>query len=184
MTWKSVGSVLAKLAPTIGAAVGGPLAGTAISAIEGALGVTSSGDLSARQSSIATAIGVATPEQLAALVQADKDFQVKMAQLGFADAEALSALVVQDRESARQREIAVRDWTPRALAIGVTLGFFGLLTFMEVHPVPAESRDVLNILLGSLGSGWLMVLAYYFGSSSENAQQKTAALNTAAKKES
>jgi hypothetical protein len=174
MKWSQVGSVIAKLAPTIGAAVGGPLAGTAISVVEGALGIKPQGNTPAGQDAIGTALGCATQDQLLALKNADHDFAEKMQALGFQDAESLAALAEADRASARGREVATKDSTPRLLALGVTLGFFGLLIFMAMRSVPATSKDVLNILLGSLGAGWVSIMSYYFGSSSENAQAKTA----------
>ena len=48
---------------------------------------------------------------------------------------------------------------------GITLGFFGLLYYLLRHEPPAGSRDILNIMLGSLGSAWIGVVTYYFGSS-------------------
>lgn len=167
MKWSDILPALAQLAPTIAAAAGGPLAGTAVNAIEGALGLNkSSGDLSQRQNDIAAAISGATPDQLLALKKADNDFQTQMTELGFKDAEAIKALEVQDRDSARKREVDTKDWTPRALAGGVTLGFFSVLLYMMVHDVPATTKDVLNIMLGSLGTAWVSIIAYYFGSSS------------------
>lgn len=167
MKWSDILPALAKLAPTIAAAAGGPLAGTAVNAIETALGLNkSSTDLSQRQDDVAAAIAGATPDQLLALKKADNDFQVQMAEIGFKDAEAIAALEVQDRSSAREREQNLKDWTPRALAAGVTLGFFSVLLYMLVHDVPATTKDVLNIMLGSLGTAWVSIIAYYFGSSS------------------
>jgi hypothetical protein len=130
MKWEQVGGVIAKLAPTIGAAVGGPLAGSAISVVENALGLKPQGNTPAGQDAIGTALGSATQEQLLALHQADNDFAAKMAALGFADAESIASLADADRASARLREVTAKDSTPRLLAIGVTLGFFGLLAFM------------------------------------------------------
>jgi hypothetical protein len=172
--WQQVGTVIAKLAPTIGAAVGGPLAGSAISVIESALNLTPKGNTPAGQDAIGAALGSATQEQLLALHQADNDFAVKMAQLGFQNAESIASLAEADRANARSREVSTKDITPRVLALGVTLGFFSLLLFMAMRSVPDSSKDVLNILLGSLGAGWVSIMSYYFGSSSENAQAKTA----------
>lgn len=70
-----------------------------------------------------------------------------------------------DRDSARKREIAVKDVTPTLLALFVTAGFFGLLGFMAFKTVPPENAAILNTMLGSLGTGWLAILYYYFGSS-------------------
>lgn len=46
---------------------------------------------------------------------------------------------------------------------------------MLTHTVPNDSKDVLNIMLGALGTAWITVVAYFYGSSSGSAA-KTAAL--------
>ncbi len=172
MKWSDILPALAKLAPTIAAAAGGPLAGTAVNAIETALGMNkSSNELGQRQDDLAAAIAGATPDQLLALKKADNDFQVQMAELGFKDAEAIKMLEVQDRDSAREREVNIKDWTPRALAGGVTAGFFAVLLYMMTHDVPITTKDVLNIMLGSLGTAWVSIIAYYFGSSAGSSEK-------------
>jgi hypothetical protein len=171
MKWNEVGRVIGKLAPMIASAVGGPLAGSAVTTMEAAFGLKPEGALDARQDQIAKTLALASPEMLLALKTADRDFQVKMTELGFADAEALAKLESDDRMNARGREIALRDFTPRALAIGVTAGFFGLLLFMCLRQVPAASKDILNIMIGSLGAAWVTIVSYYFGSSSESSKK-------------
>lgn len=47
----------------------------------------------------------------------------------------------------------------------VTLGFFGLLAYLFKHEVPEENKDILNIMLGSLGTAWITIIAFFFGSS-------------------
>ena len=88
---------------------------------------------------------------------------------------------VADRDSARKREESVRDWMPGILATSVTIGFFGLLAFMLKYDVPENNRDVLNIMLGSLGTAWLSIITYYFGSSLSSAK-KDAVISTAMQK--
>jgi hypothetical protein len=172
-SFKDVLGVLGKVAPTIASATLGPLGGSAVTAIEGALGVKSEPNtpIEKRQEAVASAVTQATPEQLAALKQADADYQLKLKELGFQDAEALAKLAADDRDSARKRQISVKDWTPTALAIGITLGFFGILTYMMIKPVPEASRDILNILLGSLGTSFACIIAYYFGSSNGDSEK-------------
>jgi hypothetical protein len=79
-----------------------------------------------------------------------------------------------DRASARGREIAVKDYIPGILAIFLTAGFFGLLGWMMYEAPPDGSKDILNVMLGSLGTGFITMLAYYYGSSASSAQKTTA----------
>ena len=180
--WSESLGVLGKLAPSIAAAAGGPLAGSAVTAIENAIGVKSAGsDLVSRQNAVGTALTGASPDNLLALRKADADFQAQMAQLGFQDAESLAKLANEDRDSARKREVNLRDWTPCALAVAVTAGFFGILGYMAIRDVPSGSKDMLNIMLGSLGAAWVSIISYYFGSSHESAHKTDLLANSAPK---
>lgn len=60
----------------------------------------------------------------------------------------------------------VNSLIPLFLAIGSTVGFFSAIGLLAEHQVPAESHDVLLALVGSLGTAWIGVMNYYFGSSS------------------
>ena len=146
-------SILTTVAPTIATALGGPVAGLAVSELEKFFGVTGA-------TAVDASLAAATPDQLANLKKIDNDFKVQMADIGFKE----DQLVYSDIASARTREEAVKDWTPQLLAYGVTLGFFGILGWMLVKGVPKES-DVLMVMLGSLGTAWTAIVAYYFGSS-------------------
>lgn len=165
MEWDTIKGVLAKLAPSIGAAVGGPLGGAAGAVISDVLGVDNTDD----PAQVGAAIAGATPDQLLALKQADQQFQARMAELGFANAKDIEALNAADRKDARQREVSTGDWMPRALAITVTLGFFATLVALMYYGVPDKGGDALLVLLGALGSGWTAIIGYYYGSSAGSA---------------
>ena len=99
-----------------------------------------------------------SPEEAArlelALKKTEVEFQSKILELQ-----------VSDMNSARQREIQVRDDTPRVLAY-VTTGLFGaVLFYMMSFELPTGSERVIDVMLGSLGTAWLMSMSYYFGSS-------------------
>lgn len=164
--WKTL---VKSIAPTIGTALGGPLGGVAGLALSRALGRDEAA--AKDDNALAAAVQEANPDQLLALKKADQDFAVQMQKLGFENVEALEAIAASDRASAREREIRTQDWTPKALAIAITLGFFGLLAYLCKREPPPGSRDILNILLGSLGAAWLAVVSYYFGSSAGSARK-------------
>lgn len=66
----------------------------------------------------------------------------------------------------------VKSWIPGFLAVSITLGFFGLLGLLIAHAVPTESEKPVYILTGSLGTAWVMVVSYHFGSSA-GSERKT-----------
>lgn len=168
--WKSL---LKGGAPMLATALGGPLAGAAAKLLVTAFdpsGKTNPND-PLQVDKLMEGVTL-DPANLVKLKEIEADFQEKMAAFGYQDAEAIrqynlesERVAAGDRASARSRQVALRDWTPTALAIGVTIGFFGLLGYMLKHEVPAQNKDVLNIMLGSLGSAWVGIVAYYFGSS-------------------
>jgi hypothetical protein len=157
-------SIIAKLAPTIGTVLGGPLAGTAIAAIEGAMGIKVTGTESEKQDQINAAISGATPDQLLALKNADNEFAAKMAELGFKDTETLAQLQVQDRESARNREVSVKDSTPRILAYILSIGALGVGIMALFHRLALDS-SLAGMVIGYIFSEAKSATAYYFGAS-------------------
>lgn len=160
MDWKQV---VASVAPMLGTAVAGPLgglAGAALGAIAKALGATE-----ATVQAVEKAVLGATPEQLVALKRADQDFALRLRELGIQEVRDLEQLAVQDRDSARRREIEVRDRTPAVLAALVMLNFaLALWWLLEHGPPPDDNTGVVYMMLGGLVGAVVQVLAYYFGS--------------------
>ena len=96
-------------------------------------------------------------------------FDSKMAELQTQAELKLAELETADRNSARQREASIKDKTPAILAYGITAGFFGVLFYMLNFEIPQAEREVLFVMLGSLGTAWTGIIAYYFGSSAGSA---------------
>jgi hypothetical protein len=51
------------------------------------------------------------------------------------------------------------------LTLGVTVGFFGLLVYMLKYEVPKANEAIMYTMLGSLGTAWITMVGFYFGSS-------------------
>lgn len=173
MAWTDALTVVEKLAPMLATGLGGPLAGGAVSMLEGVLGLKPGAATSTdeRQTALSNAISSATPEQLLAIKNADQEYAVQMATLGFKDSEALASLSQQDRAGARAMQISTKSITAPLLAGFITLGFFSIMAVMMFYRLPLETHDAMMLMLGSLGTAWTGVVAYYFGSSAGSARK-------------
>jgi len=149
--------VLASVAPTLAAAMGGPLAGVAAQAITGKLSSNAVPDASV----VEKLIGSASSDDLVSLKELELDFAAKMEQAGV----DLASVDAADRASARQRAVQMKDRTPAVLGCLIVLGFFGILGYILGYGLPEAGSEVLMIMLGSLGTISTQVANYFFGSS-------------------
>jgi membrane-bound ClpP family serine protease len=147
---------LAKLVPTIATCLGGPLAGLAVTAVSKALGI----DEDKVQNVIDS--GKLNAEQIASLKQAEIELQRQAQELGL----NFEQLAVQDRASARDLQKETKSFIPPVLSILVTIGFFGILGGLMSGKI--ETSDALMLMLGSLGTAWTGIIAFYFGSSASS----------------
>jgi hypothetical protein len=152
---------LKQIAPTVASALGGPLAGMAVSAISKAIGVDE-GKVSDLISN-----NKLTAEQVAQIKIAEIELQRQANELGL----NFEKLAVDDRKSAREMQMTTRSLVPPILAGTITLGFFGILILLLLGKVEGDNNTIL-IMLGSLSTAWTGIIAYYFGSSA-GSQAKT-----------
>ena len=52
-----------------------------------------------------------------------------------------------------------------ALGALITIGFFTLLYMLLLSAVPAENKDILNIVVGALIGAFSSIVGYFYGSS-------------------
>lgn len=183
--WNDVGRLLADIAPTIAGglvsiAPGGgflsPVVAMGVRELEKALGIGSAaGQGQATPEQVAEALSAGSPDTLLKLREADNAYKAKCLEAGV-DLEKIAAA---DRDSARQREMSVKDITPRILAFGIFGGFIGAAAALFFGLV-TDIKDVtvatlIGSVFGQLGSKCDLVAAYYFGSSS-GSKDKTDAL--------
>jgi hypothetical protein len=150
---------LAQIAPTLATALGGPLAGLAVTAISKVIGVLPEDVKNVIDS------GRLTADQIALIRQEEVRFKQQALEMGL----NFEKLDVADRTSAREMQTATRSRTPDILSGVITFGFFGILIAMMMGYPEGESQPLL-IMLGSLGTAWISVVAFWFGST--NSSQK------------
>jgi len=160
-------AVIASIAPTLGTALGGPFGALAGTMLAKALNPAGPSGAELSQKEVEAQLLSQSPEALAKIKQAELDFQAKIAELGI-DEESLR---YGDLDSARKREEALHDSTPKILAYLITAGFFSTLIVLMCEGKPTQGGDVLLVLLGALGAGWTGIISYYFGSSAGSAQK-------------
>jgi len=144
---------LKQIAPTIATALGGPLAGLAVDAISKAVGIDP------KDVTKTIAEGKLTADQIAQIKTAELAMAARAQEMGL----DFEKIAVDDRKSARQMQSTTQSYIPGIMAIAVTVGFFGILVgLMTDH---FKTSDALMLMLGSLGTAWTGIIAFYFGSS-------------------
>ena len=144
---------LKQIAPTIATALGGPLAGLAVEAVSKAIGIDP------KDVTKTIAEGKLTADQIAQIKTAELAMAARAQEMGL----DFEKIAVDDRKSARQMQATTQSFIPGLMAIAVTIGFFGILVgLMTEH---FKTSDALMLMLGSLGTAWTGIIAFYFGSS-------------------
>lgn len=172
MDWSSVKSAIGKFAPWIAGAIGTPAAGAAVGALCGALGLNST---DAKPDDVAALInrGQVSADQLLALKKADQEFQLQMKQLDINDLETLEKMSVEDRKSARDRQIQIKDVTPQilaylALAVWGTMNGFLLYMAYRGRSLPTDMSPIIMRVLGTMDALMGMAFAFFFGTSASS----------------
>lgn len=155
-----------QVAPTIGTVLSGgnPLVGLGIKAISNAL----LGKPNGTEDEVSVALQNASTEDLVKLRDADNAFKIEMKKLGLDE----KKLAFDDADSARKREMTVKDRTPAILAYLLTVLFGALLSVLIFGAaIPEGNEAIVFSLSGSLGTVWIAAMAYYHGSSRGSAEK-------------
>jgi hypothetical protein len=149
-------SWLTSLAPLLGTALGGPLGGAAASFIASKLGIEDSTIESVNE---ILNSGKMSPEQIANVKLAEIEFKTFLEKNKI----DLVKMDLDNTKDARDMQKITRAMTPAVLSYTITIGFFGILGYMmsSVY-VPSEP---LLVMLGSLGTAWVAIVNFWFGSS-------------------
>ena len=152
--------LIATVAPGLATALGGPLAGIATRAIAGKLLGKDAAEIT-DPAQLEAALGGMSGSDMVKLKEAELAFQREMKEAGV----EMERVAAQDRDSARQRQVNMKDWTPSILGAVILVGFFAILAYLFKFGMPESSVEVLLLMLGALSTLVSQVANYFFGSS-------------------
>lgn len=112
------------------------------------------------------------PEELLKKIKADPESYIKLREIEAQESANLQRLAFlqaelnfKNTDSARQANIKSDSSFPQILSLGVIVGFFSCLYWVAAFPQDGSDKDILNILLGVVGSAFAAVVNYWLGSS-------------------
>jgi hypothetical protein len=144
---------LEQIAPTIATCLGGPLAGLAVTALSKLFGVAPDEVKNMIED------GKLSAEQIEAVKVEEIRFKEQTQALGL----NFEQLAVEDRKSARSMQSETKSTVPAILSYAITVGFFGIL-FSIMTGYAQDNNQPLLIMLGALGTAWISVISFWFGS--------------------
>lgn len=154
MDWREVGRTVARSAPALGAALGGP-AGAAVGGL------------------VAAAFGTdATPAAVSAAIAADPNAAVKLHEAQLRHAEAIMALVTADVQHARA--VHQSSAMPAVLTLALFLLVVGLVAALMWVPTPESNAEVIYLITGQVIGAFATAIAYWLGSSRGSAEKQRA----------
>ena len=162
MNWKDV---VKSVAPVLGTALGGPLAGAAIKTLSAKFLGTDEGDIKDLEAQLESQFLSASPDALIELKKLDKEFEAKMAELKV----DVFKLETADRQNARQENKLSK--MPALLSVGLSITIIAIVYLLFYVTVPAGSKEVLFMLLGVVMKEWGGSMQYWFGTTRSSADK-------------
>lgn len=109
-------------------------------------------------------------------IEADPNAKVKLQQIMSEERVAIEQLTVEklqahqaEMANARQREIELKDKTPSYIALIFVLGYMIMMLVviftLKFFTLNGFEEKILEVMLASLSSAVMFILAYYFGAS-------------------
>jgi hypothetical protein len=158
MNWKSI---VKSIAPVLGTALGGPMAGGAIKMLSTAL----LGNEKANEQELESFILGANPDQLLQIKQLDADFKLKMEELGV----DVFKLEVEDRDSARKNN---KDSNmPAILCLLLTAMVAGGLAALLIMVIPPDNANIIYMIFGQILTAWTASIAYWVGTTKSSSDK-------------
>ena len=159
---------VSNLAPVLGTALGGPLAGAAVKVLAGAV----LGTENASEADLANALtsGQLSGEQIVAIKEAEQRFELQMRSMEIDVMkinQAAEDAVLRDVQDARARQVATRDYMPQViffLFLVIYVAEVGMFFFGKM-PEDEYVRALMTRAFGTVEAGVVGAVAYFIGSS-------------------
>ena len=184
MGWKKVGGALKKIAPIAAqVATSGFLGAGVARDITAALGLKPD----ATEHDVEAKLASASPEQLVAIREIEAKTKRHAANIGFETRKLETEerkIDAADRDSARKREIAVQDSTPRILTyftfgiLAACLVVLSVAMFTKPEDPSLVVVSLVSTIIGAFIANAKQISNYYFGSS-QGSKDKDAAIQRA-----
>jgi hypothetical protein len=170
-------TALTSIAPTLATMLGGPLAGTAVAALESALGLQPGSGPDAVTSAMSAGM---TPDAIASVRKADQEHAEKLRSMDIdvlrlnADHErAMAEVAAANQDSARKANVSGGVQMPlfflSLFLLATGLGSEGYVLF---NGVPDNVHDiVVGRVLGLMDAVVMMVLGYWYGTTNGSSQK-------------
>lgn len=159
--------VAATVAPALATALGGPLAGIAVSEMSKAVLGREDGD----EAEVGAAIASGGADALLKLKTAESDFKIKLEELGLEG----DRLAYADTASARERESKTGDTLTVQILAAIIVGAFLSIVYKVLFSGSTIDSVVAGTLIGYVSAKADTVVGYYFGSS-RGSKEKTDAM--------
>lgn len=158
MNWRDIGHSVARFAPLLGAAIGGP-GGAAIGAL------------------VSSALGVEnTPDAIGHAMSKDPQAAITLKALQATHIEKLQEMAIDklsielaDKANARQQHSHSK--MPAVIVFMLTFIVAGLIFALFMLPIPPESKDLALMMFGQVSALWGASITYWVGTTRSSAEK-------------
>lgn len=167
--WDSIKKVISGVAPILGNAIVPGVGGIAGSLLAQVLNVENTPE------ALEQRIQNLTAEDVVKIKEVEAKHQERLLEIGVES----DRVYLQDIQDARKREAEVvkatgkKDINLYVLAWTVVASFFLIVALLLYKAIPVGQDNIVYMLLGTLGTGFITVLSYFFGSSKGSADKTT-----------
>lgn len=159
--------LIRNIAPSLAMALPPPFNAIGAVAIREALAL----GVDSTDQAVESAILSASPEQIAQIKIKELEVQAQFNQLQIRQEEIAAEnekTAAMDRDSARRRQVDLKDQTPTILSIIILCGYFSVQWYILTQPIAVEMREIVMRSLGTLDMLVGMGCSYFLGSSASS----------------